>query len=76
MCDNRKHDWFQKDLPAYLFPSPVDQDTSVIEPEAVFEVCVVDGCNMIFYEGSNERAVHELRESLRALRDFVVIHLY
>ncbi len=39
--ENRKHDWFQKDLPAYLFPSPVDQDTSVIEQDAVFEVCEV-----------------------------------
>ncbi|CAG7815755.1 unnamed protein product [Allacma fusca] len=35
----KKHDWFQKELPAYLFPSPVDQDTSVIEPDAVSEVC-------------------------------------
>jgi 5'-AMP-activated protein kinase catalytic alpha subunit len=37
--DVKKHDWFQKDLPAYLFPSPVDQDTSIIETDAVFEVC-------------------------------------
>ncbi|XP_021967995.1 5'-AMP-activated protein kinase catalytic subunit alpha-2 isoform X2 [Folsomia candida] len=37
--DIKKHDWFQKDLPVYLFPSPVDQDTSVIDPDAVHEVC-------------------------------------
>ena len=39
--DSRKHDWFQKELPAYLFPSPVDQDTSVIDTDAVSEVCEV-----------------------------------
>lgn len=38
----RKHDWFVKDLPAYLFPSPVEQDTSVIDTDAVSEVCEVN----------------------------------
>ncbi|KAJ1525692.1 hypothetical protein ONE63_008903 [Megalurothrips usitatus] len=37
--DIKKHDWFQKDLPAYLFPSPVEQDSSVIDTDAVAEVC-------------------------------------
>jgi len=37
--DVKKHEWFQKDLPAYLFPSPVEQDTSVIDTDAVAEVC-------------------------------------
>ncbi|XP_014262523.1 5'-AMP-activated protein kinase catalytic subunit alpha-2 [Cimex lectularius] len=37
--DIKKHDWFQKDLPAYLFPSPVEQDSSVIDTDAVQEVC-------------------------------------
>jgi len=37
--DIKKHEWFQKDLPAYLFPSPADQDTSIIEQDAVSEVC-------------------------------------
>lgn len=35
----RKHEWFQKDLPAYLFPSPVEQDSSVIDTDAINEVC-------------------------------------
>lgn len=35
----KKHDWFQKELPAYLFPSPVEQDSSVIDTHAVAEVC-------------------------------------
>jgi len=35
----KKHDWFQKDLPAYLFPSPVELDSSVIDTGAVSEVC-------------------------------------
>lgn len=37
----RKHEWFVKELPAYLFPSPVEQDTSVIDTDAVAEVCEV-----------------------------------
>lgn len=37
--DIKKHEWFQKDLPAYLFPSPVEQDSSVIDTDAVNEVC-------------------------------------
>ncbi|KAJ8925619.1 hypothetical protein NQ315_009463 [Exocentrus adspersus] len=37
--DIKKHEWFQKDCPAYLFPSPVEQDSSVIDIEAVREVC-------------------------------------
>lgn len=35
----KKHDWFQKELPEYLFPSPVEQDSSVIDTGAVGEVC-------------------------------------
>ncbi|XP_059049866.1 5'-AMP-activated protein kinase catalytic subunit alpha-2 [Achroia grisella] len=37
--DVKKHDWFQKELPGYLFPSPVEQDSSVIDTEAISEVC-------------------------------------
>ncbi|XP_046463597.1 5'-AMP-activated protein kinase catalytic subunit alpha-2-like isoform X2 [Daphnia pulex] len=37
--DVKKHDWFAKECPAYLFPSPVEQDTSVIDTDAVSEVC-------------------------------------
>lgn len=35
----KKHDWFQKELPTYLFPSPVEQDSNVIDTLAVAEVC-------------------------------------
>ena len=35
----KKHEWFQKDLPAYLFPSPVEQDSSLIDTGAISEVC-------------------------------------
>ena len=35
----KKHEWFQKDLPTYLFPSPVEQDSNVIDTLAVAEVC-------------------------------------
>ncbi|XP_015190331.1 PREDICTED: 5'-AMP-activated protein kinase catalytic subunit alpha-2 [Polistes dominula] len=37
--DIKKHEWFQKDLPSYLFPSPVEQDSSVIDIDAINEVC-------------------------------------
>ncbi|GAB0092332.1 5'-AMP-activated protein kinase catalytic subunit alpha-2 [Sergentomyia squamirostris] len=35
----KKHEWFQKELPTYLFPSPVEQDSNVIDTFAVSEVC-------------------------------------
>ncbi|XP_034948942.1 5'-AMP-activated protein kinase catalytic subunit alpha-2 [Chelonus insularis] len=37
--DVKKHEWFQKDLPAYLFPPQVEQESSVIDIDAVKEVC-------------------------------------
>lgn len=37
--DIKKHEWFQKELPTYLFPSPVEQDSSIIDVDAVNEVC-------------------------------------
>ncbi|XP_068238962.1 5'-AMP-activated protein kinase catalytic subunit alpha-2 isoform X2 [Palaemon carinicauda] len=37
--DIKKHEWFQKDLPAYLFPPPYDVDSSVIDQDAISEVC-------------------------------------
>ncbi|CAG0892432.1 unnamed protein product [Darwinula stevensoni] len=37
--DIKKHEWFQKDLPAYLFPPPAEQDSSIIDTDAVAEVC-------------------------------------
>ncbi|XP_065923790.1 5'-AMP-activated protein kinase catalytic subunit alpha-2 isoform X10 [Magallana gigas] len=35
----RDHDWFQKDLPTYLFPSPQDQDASIVEMDVIREIC-------------------------------------
>nr|AFP95931.1 truncated protein kinase AMP-activated alpha-catalytic subunit-like protein variant 1 [Crassostrea gigas] len=35
----RDHDWFQKDLPTYLFPSPQDQDASIVEVDVIREIC-------------------------------------
>ncbi|KAK6179266.1 hypothetical protein SNE40_011669 [Patella caerulea] len=34
-----EHEWFKKDLPAYLFPSPNDQDASIVDVDVVREVC-------------------------------------
>lgn len=35
----KKHDWFQVDLPSYLFPSSVENDSNIIDTYAVSEVC-------------------------------------
>ncbi|XP_077290028.1 AMP-activated protein kinase alpha subunit isoform X2 [Arctopsyche grandis] len=37
--DIKKHEWFQKDLSEYLFPSPIEQDSSIIDTSAILEVC-------------------------------------
>ncbi|RDD46255.1 5'-AMP-activated protein kinase catalytic subunit alpha-2 [Trichoplax sp. H2] len=35
----REHEWFQEDLPAYLFPSSIDIDISQVDAAAIVEVC-------------------------------------
>ncbi|ESO03285.1 hypothetical protein HELRODRAFT_112211 [Helobdella robusta] len=35
----REHEWFQVDLPEYLFPSAGDVDASVVDTDAIREVC-------------------------------------
>ncbi|KAK7100909.1 5'-AMP-activated protein kinase catalytic subunit alpha-2-like isoform X2 [Littorina saxatilis] len=37
--DIREHDWFKKEVPNYLFPSPHDQDASIVDLEVIREVC-------------------------------------
>lgn len=44
----REHEWFQKDLPAYLFPASNDQDTSLINTSALMEVCEVSKKILIY----------------------------
>lgn len=39
----RRHPWFTVDLPAHLFPQERDEDASIIDKEAVYEVC--QACN-------------------------------
>jgi len=36
-----EHDWFKVDLPEYLFPSASDVDASVVDTDAIREVCEV-----------------------------------
>jgi len=38
---SREHDWFKIDLPEYLFPSASDVDASVVDTDAIREVCEV-----------------------------------
>lgn len=35
----REHEWFKQDLPGYLFPEDPSYDTTVLDEEAVREVC-------------------------------------
>ena len=35
----REHDWFKKDLADYLFPSPHEQDASIVDMDVIYEVC-------------------------------------
>ncbi|XP_056132604.1 5'-AMP-activated protein kinase catalytic subunit alpha-2 isoform X1 [Lampris incognitus] len=37
--DIREHEWFKHDLPGYLFPEDPSYDTTVLDEEAVREVC-------------------------------------
>nr|KAG5703926.1 hypothetical protein BaRGS_008185 [Batillaria attramentaria] len=37
--DIREHEWFKKDLPEYLFPSPTDSDASIVDLEVIQEIC-------------------------------------
>nr|CAX73676.1 SNF1A/AMP-activated protein kinase [Schistosoma japonicum] len=39
----RRHPWFSIDLPSHLFPQERDEDASIIDKEAVYEVC--QACN-------------------------------
>lgn len=36
-----EHEWFKIDLPEYLFPSASDVDASVVDTDAIREVCEV-----------------------------------
>ncbi|XP_074601312.1 AMP-activated protein kinase alpha subunit [Brevipalpus obovatus] len=39
MEDIKNHEWFKKDLPSYLFPPRTESDASIIDMNAVSEVC-------------------------------------
>ncbi|XP_049581438.1 5'-AMP-activated protein kinase catalytic subunit alpha-2 isoform X1 [Syngnathus scovelli] len=43
--DIREHEWFKQDLPGYLFPEDPSYDTTVLDEEAVKEVCDKFECN-------------------------------
>lgn len=35
----REHEWFKRELPGYLFPEDPSYDATVVDEEAVREVC-------------------------------------
>eukprot|EP00914_Ancora_sagittata_P001468 GHVO01003795.1.p1 GENE.GHVO01003795.1~~GHVO01003795.1.p1 ORF type:complete len:543 (+),score=66.28 GHVO01003795.1:133-1761(+) len=37
--DCREHEWFKADLPEYLFPAQSDVDASIVDTDAIREVC-------------------------------------
>ncbi|XP_022647478.1 5'-AMP-activated protein kinase catalytic subunit alpha-2-like isoform X2 [Varroa destructor] len=39
MEDIKAHDWFKRELPAYLFPPPNETDASIVDIDAVQVVC-------------------------------------
>ena len=39
--DIREHDWFKVNLPDYLFPKPTPENLSIIDIDAVFDICEV-----------------------------------
>lgn len=42
LCDlnlSREHEWFKQDLPGYLFPEDPSYDATVVDEDAVREVC-------------------------------------
>src|SRR5690242_16680583 len=40
------HEWFKKELPLYLFPAETEQDASIIDMEAVGELCEKYNCSV------------------------------
>jgi 5'-AMP-activated protein kinase catalytic alpha subunit len=44
----REHEWFQVNLPDYLFPRTCEEGTNIIDLDAIQEVCEV---NLIFLFG-------------------------
>ncbi|XP_062279825.1 5'-AMP-activated protein kinase catalytic subunit alpha-2 isoform X1 [Scomber scombrus] len=43
--DIREHEWFKQELPGYLFPEDPSYDATVLDEEAVREVCEKFECN-------------------------------
>ncbi|XP_029563336.1 5'-AMP-activated protein kinase catalytic subunit alpha-2 isoform X3 [Salmo trutta] len=39
VISGREHEWFKQDLPGYLFPEDLSYDSTVLDEEAVREVC-------------------------------------
>lgn len=40
-----EHEWFKQDLPGYLFPEDPSYDATVLDEEAIKEVCEKFECN-------------------------------
>lgn len=45
LLSTREHEWFKQDLPGYLFPEDPSYDATVLDEEAIKEVCEKFECN-------------------------------
>ena len=53
----REHDWFKINLPEYLFPKPSNENLSIIDIDAVLEICEVFKNKSHFIFESNLKSI-------------------
>lgn len=68
-CSIREHDWFKQDVPGYLFPEDPLYDSTVLDEEAVREVCEKFECTesevvCSLYSGDPQVPLTEMHISL------------
>lgn len=71
----REHEWFKQDLPGYLFPEDPSYDATVLDEEAVREVCEKFECTESEVVSSLYSGDPQVHETLFRLLIFPVDHL-
>lgn len=70
MFFDREHEWFKQDLPGYLFPEDPSYDATVLDEEAVREVCEKFECT------ESEVVTSLYSGDPQVLIDFVLVHVF
>lgn len=70
MFFDREHEWFKQDLPGYLFPEDPSYDATVLDEEAVREVCEKFECT------ESEVVTSLYSGDPQVLIVFVLVHVY